>query len=304
MRLSPAWWLLGLFFALMGGCLGQRPADRPSPERQGLRVVVSIPPLADFVHWVTQGQAQVIVLVKPQQSPHTFEPRPSQVRALLNADLVVFNGRGLEPWAARLVEALPSQVPVLYITEDPAFAASPYGTNAHLWLDPTWAQAYLTVLRDVLQELHPQEAGRWQQGWENGSRQLQDLKQELEDLVRPLPPEARKVALVHAAWEPLLRPLGFQLFPLLEGEAFEEGGHDVPPQQLLHWTQELRAQGARAIIVEMQGSAGVWQTLAQEVGIPLVPLDPLGGLLGREGYLAMMRYNVSTLVQVLKEGAP
>jgi ABC-type Zn uptake system ZnuABC Zn-binding protein ZnuA len=52
-----------------------------------INVVVSITPQETFVKKIAGDKANVTVMVKPGYDPHTYEPKPSQMIALSNADL-------------------------------------------------------------------------------------------------------------------------------------------------------------------------------------------------------------------------
>ena len=60
------------------------------------QVVVSIKPIHSLVAGVMQGIAEPLLLVKGGGSPHGYVLRPSEARALAQADLIVWVGRSLE----------------------------------------------------------------------------------------------------------------------------------------------------------------------------------------------------------------
>lgn len=62
------------------------------------RVVSDIPPVHGLVARVMQGVSEPQLLVRPGASPHSYSLRPSDARALSDADLVVWVGPALEPW--------------------------------------------------------------------------------------------------------------------------------------------------------------------------------------------------------------
>src|SRR5690606_16416946 len=84
-------------------------------------------------------------------SPHTFEPRPSQIRDVARADLIISNGARLDDWIEPLIAAgnpqaerlvLANGVPLLPWSEpsgdgDPDDHAHHHGAfDPHIWLDP------------------------------------------------------------------------------------------------------------------------------------------------------------------------
>lgn len=293
---------LGWFFVLVGILMGCQSAA-PASQKAKLKVVASIPPLGDFARWVGGEWVEVTVLVGPGQSPHTFEPLPQHVKALAEADVILFNGRGLEPWASDLLASANPQARVVYIANEPIFQTAPYPGNAHLWLDVTWAKAYITVIRETFEEVdsRAQAKSQYYDGSIKARHALDSLKGELKRTIEAVPREKRRVAVAHAAWEPFLKPLDVYMVPLLEGAAYEGHTQEVPPQTMSQWMQLLENENIKAIVVEVQNPIPALNALSQDTGIPLAQLDPLGGAAERKGYVDMMRYNIRTLAEALQQ---
>jgi zinc transport system substrate-binding protein len=66
-------------------------------------VIASIFPIADMVRQVGGDHVQVTVVLPPGASPHTFEPKPSLVKAFSSARIFFMIGAGLEFWADKFV---------------------------------------------------------------------------------------------------------------------------------------------------------------------------------------------------------
>lgn len=60
--------------------------------------------LDDLVHQVGGDQVRTHCLVQPGDDPHAFEPRPSDVKQLVAADILVVNGLNLEPSVLKLAQ--------------------------------------------------------------------------------------------------------------------------------------------------------------------------------------------------------
>src|SRR3954467_510042 len=73
-------------------------ADKP-------KIVATFTIIGDLVEVVGGDAVSVTTLVGPDGDAHVFEPRPSDVAAVAEADLIVANGLGMEPWLERLTEA-------------------------------------------------------------------------------------------------------------------------------------------------------------------------------------------------------
>ena len=102
--------LLGLGAAILGAAPNvAASADAPA-------VVVSIKPIHSLVAGIMQGVGQPALLVPGGASPHTWSMRPSDARALENADVVVWVGEGLESFLVQPLEALTAEAYVLELS--------------------------------------------------------------------------------------------------------------------------------------------------------------------------------------------
>ncbi|TDB04654.1 metal ABC transporter solute-binding protein, Zn/Mn family [Halomonas marinisediminis] len=82
-----------------------------------VQVLASFSILADMVENVGGEHVEVTALVGPDSDAHVYSPRPTDARALAEADLVVFNGLQFEGWMERLVEASDYTGPLVITTE-------------------------------------------------------------------------------------------------------------------------------------------------------------------------------------------
>jgi len=74
--------------------------------RKKLVVVTTLFPLYDFARTIGGERAEVSLLLPPGVEPHHFEPRPSDVAKIENADLFIYTGPFMEPWADSLLEGI------------------------------------------------------------------------------------------------------------------------------------------------------------------------------------------------------
>ena len=81
-------------------------------------VVVSVAPVHALVAGVMDGVAEPKLLVSGGASPHTYQLRPSDARALDGADVVVWVGEGLETFLVKPIEALGQGARAVELSED------------------------------------------------------------------------------------------------------------------------------------------------------------------------------------------
>lgn len=93
--------LAGSALALgLAGC-----ASPEAPAATGISVVATTTQVADFTAQVAGDSAQVISLIQPNQSSHSFDPTAADLAALASAQVLIINGAGLEEWLDGAVEA-------------------------------------------------------------------------------------------------------------------------------------------------------------------------------------------------------
>ena len=272
-------------------------------------VVVSIHPLFDLVRQLAGDDAEVVRVLAPGASPHTFDPTPRDVARLLKADLVVMNG-GLDLWLRGLVEASGARAPIVEVIglapvrqalaegfpDLVAVAAdgATVGFNAHVWLDPRVMAAALPDLAEALAAVDPARAEAYRQRAARLVVELEALDAELRAMLAPVAGAA--FVPFHDAWPYFAARYGLDL--IVEIEPFP--GREPSPAYLREALRLIRSSGARAIFSEAQLERRPAEVVAAEAGVALHELDPLGGVGGRERYQDLLRWNAAVLLEGLR----
>jgi zinc transport system substrate-binding protein len=89
--------IAGLLFS---GCTNSAP--KPSDDK--VLVVATLFPLYEFAREVGGDKVNVVLLLPPGAEAHTFEPKPSDIIKINQADLFIFIGEEMEPWAHDILE--------------------------------------------------------------------------------------------------------------------------------------------------------------------------------------------------------
>lgn len=283
----------------MGLTLGLMPAQSPlagAVSADPLGVAASIAPLADFVRQVGGPHVEVITLIPPGASPHTYELKPSQLRQVSRASLLVLNGAGLEYWADKLVKAVDS--PVLQVVETSEGISlldeGHHGANPHVWLDVRQAMGQVERIRDALIRADSRHAADYR---ENAARYLSELRAldgQIMEAVKGW--SQRRFIAFHPAWAYFARRYGLQQAAVIE----ESPGREPSPAQIARIVETAKRLEARAIFAEPQFSPKAAEAVAREAGLHVLFLDPLGSSLDDPGYLSMMRHNLARMAEAMK----
>jgi zinc/manganese transport system substrate-binding protein len=96
------------------------------------------------------------IIVDPNADPHSYEPTASDARIVADAQYVIVNGAGYDPWADKLLQANPANGRnVLNVGN---FNGKHEGDNPHMWYNPDYVTAVANKIRDDLRALDPADA--------------------------------------------------------------------------------------------------------------------------------------------------
>ncbi|MFT4326141.1 MAG: metal ABC transporter solute-binding protein, Zn/Mn family [Candidatus Woesearchaeota archaeon] len=92
---------------LLTGC--QQALVEESESDDTITIVTSLFPLYDFAKQVGGDKVSVTLLLPPGAEAHSFDPRPSDILKLEQADMFIFIGEDFETWAHSILESLGNQ---------------------------------------------------------------------------------------------------------------------------------------------------------------------------------------------------
>jgi zinc/manganese transport system substrate-binding protein len=150
--------LIGLLSLLAAGFAGCGLTTTPaSGGGQVIQVVAAENFWGSIASQVGGGRAQVTsIIVNPNADPHSYEPTAQDARTVAEAQLVIVNGAGYDPWADQLLQANPVSGRKELNVGD--FLGKHAGDNPHMWYNPVYVTAVANAIRDDLKSLDPSDA--------------------------------------------------------------------------------------------------------------------------------------------------
>jgi zinc transport system substrate-binding protein/manganese/iron transport system substrate-binding protein len=265
-----------------------------------VKVAATVFPLYDITRQVAGPVAEVVLVLPPGASPHTFEPTPANVRGLDGASVLFVVGHGLDDWAARLAHGagVPRLVPVdagvaLRRAEDvPAASVDP-----HYWLSAANGKLIARAVAAELERLAPEKGAEIRASLASYLARLDDADAEIRRLLADLP--TRRIATVHDGFRYFADAYALEVAAVFEPYA----GLEPSPRFVIDFQRKIRASGVRMVFTEPQLSIAALQAIAKDLGVTLGVLDPLGGLPGREGYVELLLFDARTVASAARSGA-
>lgn len=288
---------LVFLLAACGGTDGSRTADH--------QIVVTTNILGDVVRNVVGDTADVRVLMKPNADPHSFGVSAQEAAALTTADLIVYNGLGLEESLQRHVEsAAASGVPTLAVGEhvDPiryASGDSQGRPDPHFWTDPQrmlkGVDAIVEALRTHVGEVDDERVAAYR-------TQLQGLSDWMAERFAAIPRERRRLVTNHHVLGYLAERYGFTVV----GAVVPSGTTLASPSasDLESLAGAIRQAGVPAIFVDSSHPDRLARVLADEAGVHVEVVELYSESLDEPGtsgatYLDMLRANTAAIVSGL-----
>lgn len=275
----------------------------PATAADPIKVVATLPILKEFAEQVGRERVEVRTLITGLESEHSYSPKPSDLKALGEARLLLEVGLGLEVWVSGLVKnAGNPRLRVITTSEGVGLirdhavetTSSPSG-NPHIWLDPENAKVMVRHIADGLIAVDPAHKTDYLKNLADYLRRLDQTQKDLQARVASLPD--RRIVTYHPAWPYFARRFGFKI----EGNIIQQTGMEPSASHLADMAHRIKAGKIKVIVSEPQLNQKVAQALADETGARLVVLSPLPGTIkGTETYLALLEYNVHQLVAALQ----
>jgi zinc transport system substrate-binding protein len=151
-----------------------------------LQVVASFYPLAFFSQEIGGEQVQVTQLAPSNTEIHNWDPSASDITAAEDADVIVYNGAGLDQWMqdellpalsnakSRLTVDTTSGLPLLLASE--TSGENETGPNdPHTWISPYMAKLQAEKIYNALVQRDPEHESYYADNWENLKNTLEQI---------------------------------------------------------------------------------------------------------------------------------
>jgi ABC-type Zn uptake system ZnuABC Zn-binding protein ZnuA len=282
-------------------------ATGPSPDPGAIRVVATTTVLADLVANVGGTAMAVSSLVPRGGEVHTFDPTPSDIRRVAEADVIVMNGLGLDDWLGDLVADAGSTATVVALGEDlegvEYIAGGDDGhegeaVNPHLWMDVAYAAKYVERIVDALATADPAGAAGYRAAGDAYRAQLAELDAWVRDSLAAIPAADRNVVSFHDAFPYYARAYGLTVVDTV----VDAPGQDPSAGALADLIAVIRANDIGAILSEAQFSPELVTTIADETGATVVSdlyTDSLGEA-PADTFVGIIRWDTERILEALR----
>lgn len=280
----------------------------PALAEDRLKVVTTFTVLADMAANVAGDAADVVSITKPGAEIHGYEPTPGDIVGVMDADLILWNGMGLEIWFEQFLANLgdiPSATLTDGVTPIPISEGSYQGKpNPHAWMGLDNALIYVANIEKALSAADPANAATYQANAAAYSDALRATLEPLRAAVAAIPEDKRWLVTCEGAFSYLARDFGMKELYLWPMNADQIG----TPQQVRAVIDGVRANQIPVVFCESTVSNAPAEQVAGETGAAfggVLYVDSLSALDGEvPTYLELLRVTSTTIVAGLTGAAP
>lgn len=242
-----------------------------------LQVVTTLFPLYDMAKYIGGEKANVFLLLPPGVEPHSFEPKPSDIVKINEADIFIFTGKFMEPWADDITQSADNKnlvivdasegtqmMPAVFHDADEPLSA----LDPHIWLDFDNAKIMVSNIAKALGNKDPLDKNFYEQK----ANEYKTGLAELDSSYRAALSACEKKEIVyggHYAFGYLARRYGLKYL------AAQGVSPDAEPtaNDLARLVDQIKRDKIKYVFYEELTSPKIAQTIAEETDAKLLPLN-------------------------------
>jgi zinc transport system substrate-binding protein len=246
-------------------------------------VVVSVLPQKTFVEAIGGDKVNLTLMVLPGNSPHTYEPKPSQMQEIAKAD--IYFALDVEFEKVWLPKFASSNSKMKIVDVDEGIEKMPVakdrieqgahkehhdhkGLDPHIWTSPSNVRIIAKNIYEALKNEDVANVDFYKANYERFLAHIDETDKQIKNILADSA-VGTKFMVFHPAWGYFAREYG--LIQL----AIESGGKNPKPKQVVYLIKEAKEEGVKAVFTAPEFSEKSAKQIALEVGVPVVQISPL-----------------------------
>lgn len=256
-------------------------------------ISVSIVPQKYFLEKIVKDKFDINVMVKSGSSPHTYEPKTSQMKSLNNSKLYFYTGIEFEKaWLEKFKKSAPNTLFIDSSANIQRIAMEEHsheeegpeghkhekhndhedehehdGLDPHVWLDPVLVKIQAKNIYDAVVLIDASNKDFYTKNYEEFIQELDVLDVKIKEILAPYSQKAFMV--FHPSWGYFASRYN------LEQISIEIQGKEPKPNELIELVKDAKKHEIKIVFVSPQFSQKSAKTIAQNIGGNVVAIDSL-----------------------------
>jgi len=234
-------------------------------------VAVSIPPQKYIVDSISKGLVESMVIVEPGNSPHTYEPKPSQMVKLSKAKAYLAIGVEFErAWLPKFTQQN-SKLKVFYVDKNITKISINHNLeiedDPHIWLNSNNLKEIAKSTTKALISIDPQNREIYLNNLKEFIVKIDKNSKEIESILKDVEP--RVFLIFHPSWGYFAKEYN------LKQIAVEISGKEPTPKELIAVLNLAKKYRVKTIFVQPEFSKKSVNLIAKELNIHVKEVTPL-----------------------------
>ena len=271
-------------------------------------VAADIAPIHSLVSKVMDGVGEPKLVIQSGASPHGYRLRPSEAKALQDANLIFWMGEELTPWLDGAIDTLASNASVTSLLDQEGVVLHDFREGAlfeahdhsahdehddhddhddhkdhddhddhghgahdpHAWLSPENAKLWLNIIASKLSVADPENAASYFTNAAAGQAEIEDMVAEVSATLKPV--QGGKFVVFHDAYQYFENDFDFYASGAISlGDA-----SDPSPARIAEIQRRIQEEGIQCVLAEPQYKQGLVATVMEGSNATASVIDPLG----------------------------
>ena len=253
-----------------------------------INTMVSILPEQTFVKAIGGDRVNVSLMVLPGNSPHTYEPKPSQMKDIANAALYFSIGVEFENVWLEKFKNLNKQMKIINLSSgikklsmttahhdkqhnehhSKENSGEHQGSDPHIWTAPMNVKIIVKNIYEALVKVDPANTDYYMQNYKKFISHIEETDHKIKNILSNTP-EGTKFMVFHPSWGYFAHAYGLKQLPV------EIEGKSPKPKELIALIKEAEEEHISAIFTQPEFSDNLAKIMANELHVKVIKVSPL-----------------------------
>lgn len=278
-------------------------------EQKGRKKVIytTFFPVTYLTNSIVGDKMEIKTIIKGNQEPHSFEIKTNDMKDILEADLIIYNGANMESFIPDLESVVNDKNKFLNMSQGLTLLDNGDGlsdkhemVNPHTWLSIKNAIIQLDTIYKKVSSIDPENEAYYKENLKKAQDEFRALDKKFETELAKVKDKEKYFVVSHAAFNYLANDYGLKQVAVT-GISPE---NEPSAKQLQKIAEFVKAHNINTIFFEGKATPKVAETLAKNTNTKTSTLYTMENLTGEEikmGYLKLMELNLEALVKSFNE---
>ncbi len=302
-----------ILFVLMLGLTACSSNPAPKEDDGKIKVVSSFTIVTDMAEQIGGDLVDVYNLVPTGTDPHEYEPKPDDIKAATDADVLFYNGMNLEGgkagWFLKMVDSVNQKEENVFDLNkgiEPKYLVDEQGRdeeiNPHSYLDPKVGIKMTENLRDALIQIDPENKDTYEKNTEEYLNRLNEIDKKYIEDINSIPEERRILVTSERAFQYMTESYGLKEAYVWEIDTEELG----TTEQIKTLINFLKKEKPPVLFMESNVDPKPLETVSNETGIPIYKEAIYSDEIGKKGdvvdtYIKLLEHNIRIIEDGLSQ---